>query len=225
MKAIVIGAGSTIYDKNHLETLSNSNFDGYVLPCDRILKYAIHHGVTPQKFPRYYTCIINNLVEPSSRWHIMNEFFNSETIKLYAKNIKCFLSTQVHSKQREYLIDMGMTIAGYYNQNEKRNSGTFSDNCPLWEFDDCGHVCMALWNFAKYQLHCSKIALLGVDLSHSEHDTKFYNGSVPSWNNQLTRTLKLLEETKDVQTYNCTGGGRVYGNNIIGSTLKEFLVL
>lgn len=224
MKAIVIGAGSTIYDKNHLEILSNSNFDGYVLPCDRILKYVINCGVTPLKFPKYYTAIINNLVEPMSKWHIMDDFFNSESIKQHAKNIKCFLHSQVHPKQSEYLVHMGMTIAGCYRPCEKQDTN-YSHDCPKWEFNDCGHVCMALWNFAKHQLHCSKIALLGVDLSYSKHDVEFYKDSNPLWNDQLTRTLKILKESKDVQTYNCTKGGNVYGDGIIDLTLREFLAL
>ena len=222
MKAIVVGAGSTIYDKNHLELLAKSNFDGYVMLSDRILKYALEQGITPRKFPKYYVATINDLVI-HNKWHIMELFFNHQIIRKHAKNIKCFLSTQVHPRQKDYLIDMGINIAGYYDPQDKTRLYPLSSNTKVTKLRDCEDVSIALWNIARNIFQCSDIALLGVDHSFSKYDAVLFNGNSPSRDRTLSCALELLGQAEDIQTYNCTDGGRLYGKGIINSTLENFL--
>lgn len=223
MKAVIIGAGSTIYDKNHLVTLAKSNFDGYVLPTDRILKYALEHGITPSRFPRYYTAIINDLMS-NDKWYLMESMFNHQIVKKHAKDIKCFLSSQVHPKQRSYLSKMGISIVGYYHMYGKSPLYPTPPKPEPMELEDCGNVSIALWSLAKESFHCSEIALLGIDLSYSKYDAEFYHGNTSTtWDYELSCSLKLLETSTGVKTYNCTEGGRLYGPGIINSTLKDFL--
>lgn len=223
LKAIIIGAGSTIYDKNHLELLAQTSFDGYVMPCDRILKYALEQGITPEKFPKYYTATINDLVITHNKWNIMELFFNHQIIRNHAKNIKCFLSSRVHPRQKDYLIDMGISIEGYYDPCDKIRAYPIPTAQKIDKLQDCEDVSITLWNLARKVFHCSDIALLGVDLSYSKYDTVLFNGKNPSRDKTLSCILKLLKQAEDVRTYNCTEGGRLYGPGITNSILKDFL--
>ena len=224
MKAIVIGAGPSIFEKNHLEILSKSNFNGYIMSCDRILKYTLECGITPVKFSNYYTATINDCIITHKAWHEMELFFNHQIIKDHAKNIKCFVSSQVHPKQIEYLSKIGFDVAGYYHQYGKTKLYAVPKNKSL-ELKDCDNVCMALWSLAKNYFSCSKIAFLGVDLSYSEYDTELYKGNNPTWDSHLSCMLQELQESHNIKSYNCTQGGRLHGPGIIDSTLDNFLNL
>ena len=172
MKAIVIGAGPSIYDKNHLEILARSQFDGYVLPCDRILGYALNHGITPDKFLRYYTATIDDHVVTYKNWSLWESFFNQNVIKRYASKIGCFVSSYVHSKQRKFIQEIGIQISGYYKRLGMSDLYPVPDGSMI--IDDCGNVCMALWSIAKNHLQCDKIGMIGVDLSYSKYDTNLW---------------------------------------------------
>ena len=57
--AIVIGAGPSLYQHEHLKLLAKSDFKGCIICTDRILVSALKAGITPNKFPKFYVATID----------------------------------------------------------------------------------------------------------------------------------------------------------------------
>ena len=72
--AVVIGGGPSVYEKNHLETLANSNYKGAILCTDRMLIPCLKNGITPKKFPQFHVLTMDP-------YQITIKFYNDKIVK------------------------------------------------------------------------------------------------------------------------------------------------
>ena len=84
--AIIIGAGPSIRNNNHLEFIAKSNFKGTIVCTDRMLIPCLKNGITPKKFPKFYVLTI----EPKN---VTLAFYNDPIVKKFHKGIRAILST------------------------------------------------------------------------------------------------------------------------------------
>ena len=84
--AIVIGAGPSLYEKNHLELLAESDYDGTILLTDRMLRRCLKKGITPDKFSKFFVLTIDPYLDTAN-------FYDDQIIKKHGSSIKCILTT------------------------------------------------------------------------------------------------------------------------------------
>jgi len=170
--AIVIGAGPSLYEHKHLEMLAESDFDGFVLVCDRVLKDALHAGVTPDKFPLYFVGSVD------ANRELIWKHYDDPLIEKFGGKIKGLFTSMVAPNAREKAEKAGIEIYWYnphyddWRKNESftRLSGmmTKTDSRPkgIGCIRSGGNVGSALWVIAFSVLNCSPIALIGIDLGY-----------------------------------------------------------
>ena len=84
--AIVIGGGPSIYEKNHLKILADSNYKGAIVCTDRMLAPCLKNGITPKKFPKFFVLTMDP-------YQITIKFYEDKLIKKYSKDISVIMST------------------------------------------------------------------------------------------------------------------------------------
>ena len=169
--AIVIGAGPSLWKKNHLQILAESDFDGIVLICDRVLKDALKAGVTPDKFDIFVGTVDGNR-------ELIWKHYDDPIVDMFGNKIKGLFTTMAAPNARERAEKAGIEIywfnpvfddwrknesftrlAGMMTKTEKRPKGI---GC----IRGGGNVGCALWAIAFSVLGCDKVGLIGIDLGY-----------------------------------------------------------
>ena len=84
--AIIIGKGPSVYEKNHLELLVNSRYQGTIICSDIMLITALKNGITPEKFPDFYVLTVDGDEEQA-------DFYDDPLVEKYSNQIKVILSS------------------------------------------------------------------------------------------------------------------------------------
>lgn len=174
--ALVVGAGPSINEKNHLDKLSDSNYSGAIVCTDRMLIPCLKKGITPDKFPDFYVVTIDPLDKIAN-------FYDDPILNEFGHKINAILSTcsspQVLKKCTEYnlqkyyfhpLIDDYRKISSI---NKMINLMSKSDKNPKGfpGMQTGGNVGSSCWVFSWAILGKPIVGLIGINFGYLE-DTK-----------------------------------------------------
>lgn len=182
--AIVIGAGPSLYEKKHLELLSDSNYTGTILVTDRMLKPCLKKGITPDKFSKFFVLTIDPYMNTVN-------FYDDELISKYGKQIKCVLSSCTSHDTVDICKKNGLDIFWYHpliddyrkieSINKIMNLMTKSELNPKGYpgLQTGGNVGTFSWVFSWAILGNSPTALIGLNLGYlgdtKIEDTQHYD--------------------------------------------------
>jgi len=173
--AVIIGAGPSLKKNKHLELLANTDFRGSVICTDRILKSALESGVNPDKFPNFYVITIDGVES-------IKNFYEHEIISKFAKKIKGIFTTIVHPNTVYAAREKGIQIHWLHplfdHSEGKKSFNQISglivrakrNGQGLPAIQTGGNVGTSAWFVAWRLLHCSRIALIGIDHSWNEDE-------------------------------------------------------
>ena len=173
--AIVIGKGPSLKEKNHLEKLAESNFDGKIVCCDGSLITALKAGVTPEKFPEFFVVSIEGRLG-------LKKYYDDNIVKKYGSKIKGLFSTVSEPEAVEYARKNGIKIHWFHAlfdyEEGKKSFNQISalmvraKNHPkgLPGIQTGGNVGTTSWFVSWQILKSSTIVLIGINHSWSEKD-------------------------------------------------------
>lgn len=170
--AIVIGRGPSLKKFNHLNLLSNSNFDGAIVCTDGSLINTLKADITPDKFEKFFVVSVdsNDFIE---------ELFDDSIVDEYGNKIKCILSTTISPKVVKRIKKAGIQIFWVhtlFDYNRKKTSFNYiagvmtrSKNYKkgLPAIQTGGNSGTSSWFVSWYILKCKFVCLIGIDLSYS----------------------------------------------------------
>lgn len=245
--ALIIAAGPSIHEKNHIQLLADKGFGGKIFACDRMLIPLLKAGVIPD----YVACVDGNR-EKIVKW------FDDPIVDKYAKKIKGLFTTTTAPNAAKRFKDAGGQLFwfhGMLDQFYNLDSVTsFMNYMTGSTAISCGgNVGGACWTLAYY-LKCSKIILIGLDLGYTKdtpiEETAYYEqlsasgaplegiqpfyeeGINPDFSCQYYTDIvfkhykeALLEMVAmaDIETINATGGGSLFGPGIKGMKFEKVL--
>jgi len=218
-KGIVIGAGPSIKEKNHLELLAKSNYNGTLLITDKMLKPCLDAGITPDKFPRFFVFTIEDLEKAIIDFFIPSEYSNKINVIYSPRTKKTVIN---HIEKLGYIASL--------------------DN---WDYlQVCTNVGLMAFCFAWRKLLLDKVCLIGMNqgspimpVPMNENSEAFdlfyekiYNPDLNEWS-YLTPSMQLwrsafydfLELCPGLEIINCTEGGSLFGNGIKNMRFEDWL--
>src|SRR3990167_10146463 len=137
-KGIVIGAGPSIFEKNHLELLAKSNYNGTLLITDKMLKPCLDAGITPDKFPRFFVFTIEDLEKAIIDFFIETPYSNKINV--------------IHSPRTKKAVINHIEKLGYISS---------LDN---WDYlQVCTNVGLMAFCFAWRKLLLNEVCLIGMN--------------------------------------------------------------
>lgn len=195
--AIVIGAGPSLYEKNHLQLLADSNYNGSILITDRMLIPCLKRGITPDKFSKFYVLTIDPYMSTVN-------FYEDEIIKKYSNRIKCILSSCTSHDTVEMCKKMGFQIFWFHpliddyrkieSINKIMNLMTKSEVNPKGfpGLQTGGNIGTFCWVFSWAILGSSPTCLIGLNLGYfgdtKIEDTQHYE--------ELLRVCDSVDDVK-----------------------------
>ena len=204
--AIVIGAGPSIRNNNHLELLGKSNFNGAIVCTDRMLIPCLKNGITPKKFPKFYVLTI----EPKD---VTLAFYNDPIVKKFHKGIRAILSTCTEHETVEVIKKNKLEIFWFHPLiDDYRKQGSINKIMNLMSksksnptgfpgLQTGGNVGCFSWIFSWAILGCSSIALTGIDLGHDENTplskTRHYGEYLKIFKNDKNELKKYFKTIKN----------------------------
>ena len=209
--AIVIGAGPSVYENNHLETLANSNYKGAILCTDRMLVTCLKNGITPKKFPQFF-------VLTTDPYQVTIKFYNDKIVKKYGKGISAIMSTCTIHETIKICKNNGLNIFWFHPLiddfrkqepiNKIMNAISKSDKNPngFPELQTGGNVGCFSWIFSWAILGCSPIGLIGlnmgVDGDTPLEKTQHYDQVLNHFDNDKSKVGKFYRKVfnKDIGT-------------------------
>lgn len=204
--AIIIGAGPSVFEHDHLKLLAENRPDMLIIACDKILISCLKAGLIP------------DIVTSIDSDPVIFDFFNHASVYNNCKKIKAVFATTIHpSVVRSWLGKMYFVnthITGKLSDPVGVDSALQHISGKI-AMNTSGNVGMFSFILAAY-LGCKKICLVGMDLS-GHHE--FYSDYSKTWIAGLSKDL-------NIKVTNCTEGGTLYNvENMIEMTLKDFLKL
>ena len=197
--AIVIGGGPSVYEKNHLKILADSNYKGAIVCTDRMLAPCLKNGITPKKFPKFFVLTMDP-------YQITIKFYEDKIIKKYGKGISVIMSTCTIHETVEICKKSGLNIFWYHpliddfrkpeSINKIMNMMSKSDKNPdgFPGLQTGGNVCCFSWIFSWAILGCSPIGLIGlnmgVDGDTPIEKTQHYEQVLNHFNNDKSKVGK-----------------------------------
>jgi len=201
--AIVIGAGPSLKRHEHLRVLAESDFDGVVLVCDKVLIECLKAGVTPDRFEHYYCGSVDGNRE------LIWKNYDHSIVDAYGKQIKGIFATTVAPNTRERAEKAGISIywfnpiyddwrrnesltrlQGMMTKTEKRPKGIGAVRAG-------GNVGSCLWSVAFSVLGCKRVCLIGMDTGYLDgtpiEKTAYYQQLMRSCNNDVTKVVKYFK--------------------------------
>ena len=115
--AVVIGRGPSIKKHGHLELLAKSNYNGSIICTDGSLISALKAGITPEKFPKFYTVTIDP-------YQIVKKYYDDPIITKFGSKINGVFSTIVNPKVVGLARNAGVKIHWL-------DAGTLEDDSAL----------------------------------------------------------------------------------------------
>ena len=220
-KGIIIGAGPSVFEKNHLELLAKSNYNGTLLITDKMLKPCLDAGITPQRFSRFFVFTIEDL-------EIIANFFIETP---HSNKIKVICS----KRTKKSVID-------------KILSNNYNISIDDWDYlQVTPNVGLMAFCFAWRKLAINEISLIGMNQGmknmsipmpeNSEAFDLFYkkvfnpdldemsylNPTMQLWREAFYDFMYLMP--KDTEVINCTEGGSLFGNGIKNMRFEDWLHL
>ena len=80
-KAIVIGKGPSVREKNHLKILNSSSYKDSIICTDIMLIEALKNGITPDKYSEYYVVTVDGDPEQA-------KFYDDPLVEKFSEKIK-----------------------------------------------------------------------------------------------------------------------------------------
>ena len=220
-KGIIIGAGPSVFEKNHLELLSKSNYNGTLLITDKMLKPCLDAGINPQRFSRFFVFTIEDL-------EIIANFFIETP---HSNKIKVICSKRTKKTVIEKIL-----------------SNNYNISIDSWEYlQVTPNVGLMAFCFAWRELKIDELCLIGMNTGtpnmtipmneNSEAFELFYkkilnpdlnewtylNPSAQLWREAFMDFLELMPSNTEV--INCTEGGSLFGNGIKNMRFEDWLHL
>jgi len=173
--AIVIGRGPSLKKFNHLEMLSESNYDGAIICSDGILIDVLEAGITPDKFSNFYVVTIDPVEK-------IKMYYDHELIKKYGSKINGIFSTitypEVVKTAREHNVKIHWlhTLFDYFESKKSFNrvSGLMvravNHQHGLPGIQTGGNVGTAAWFLGWQILKCKNICLIGINHGWEDDD-------------------------------------------------------
>ena len=171
--AIVIGAGPSIHEKNHLEQLRKSGYDGTIVCTDRMLIPCLKKGITPERFPSFYVVTID------PRENIAN-YYDDPILKKYGNKINAVLSTcssplvikncKQNNLKKYFFHPLIDDYRKPFSINKTMNLLSKSEKNPkgYLGIQTGGNVGTASWVFSWAILGKSPVVLIGINLGYLE---------------------------------------------------------
>ena len=209
--AVVIGGGPSVYEKNHLETLANSNYKGAILCTDRMLIPCLKNGITPKKFPQFHVLTMDP-------YQITIKFYNDKIVKKHAKGISVIMSTCTIHETVEICTNYGLNIFWFHPLiDDFRKQGSVSKIMNMMSksdknpdgfpgFQTGGNVGCFSWVFSWAALGCSPVGLIGlnmgVDGNTPLEKTQHYDQVLNHFDNDKSKVAKRYRKVfnKDLGT-------------------------
>jgi len=173
--AIVIGAGPSLYQHEHLKLLAKSDFKGCIICTDRILVSALKAGITPNKFPKFYVATIDTAEK-------IKFFYEHDLVKKHGSKIRGIFSVVSNPKTvniaRKARIEIHWIHALFdYNEGKKSFNQISSlmiraknPKHGLPGIQTGGNVGTSAWFVAWKILKCKNVCLIGINHSWNEND-------------------------------------------------------
>ncbi len=173
--AIVIGAGPSLHEQNHLKLLAKSNFKGSIICTDRILVPALKAGITPKKFPKFYVLTIDAAEK-------IKKFYDDDIVKKYGRKINGLFTIVTDPKTVQIARKNGIRIHWMhalfdYSEGKKSfnqiSSLIIRSKNPkhrLPGIQTGGNVGTSAWFIGWQILKCKTICLVGINHSWDKND-------------------------------------------------------
>ena len=173
--AVVIGRGPSIKKHGHLELLAKSNYNGSIICTDGSLINALKAGITPEKFPKFYTVTIDP-------YQIVKKYYDDPIITKFGSKINGVFSTITNPKVVNLARNAGIKIHWLhtlfdYNRGKKSFNHISSmmvraknhvNGLPAIQTG--GNVGTSSWFVAWRILKNNTIALIGINHGLEEEE-------------------------------------------------------
>jgi len=248
--AIVIGAGPSLKEYNHLKILAESDYNGVIITTDRILVECIKNGVIPD-----FVCSVD--ADPT-----IPTFYHHELVNKRKKKISAILSTVVDPlllkvfKGKKYFFhptfdDMknltSLTRAVHYMTRNIiiPSIGDVGSNCwYLAKFMECDPICLIgmdhselniedLGDYQQMKENLKKLPKKQFEIIKKNSFKKGYNRYFKNWfwTGPIWRSctelflyhIKNFSKKTNKKTINCTGRGAIQADFIDSMKFEEFL--
>ena len=220
-KGIIIGAGPSVFEKNHLELLAKSNYNGTLLITDKMLKPCLDAGITPQRFSRYFVFTIEDL-------EIIANFFIETP---HSNKIKVICSERTKKSVMDKILSNNYNISIDSWEYLKLTPGVgLMAFCFAWRELKLDELCLIGMNQGSnkmsvpmpedseaFSLFYKKI--LNPDLN----EWTYLNPSAQLWREAFFDFLELMPQNTEV--INCTEGGSLFGNGIKNMRFEDWLLM
>lgn len=183
--AIVIGRGPSVFQKNHLKMLAESDYRGTIISTDGVLIDALRAGVTPDKYKNFLVVTVDGNRERIVKW------YDDPLVDEYGKGIKVVLSTNVARNVYERCKKAGAEVYWFHPMfDDHRSNESFSRIMTLMTTNDerkrgipkvaCGgNTGSTSWVLSHALLRKSPTALIGINLGYPEgtplQDTVYFS--------------------------------------------------
>lgn len=154
-RALIIGAGPSLYRNNHLQLLADQGFDGIIFATDRVLKDCLDAGVVPD-----YVCVLDGQEG-------ILPFIDHRIVDDYAEQMDAIMCVTTHPKVVKRWDGKIYWFANSISDSVAPNVAYLLHHLlKKTEITTAGHVSSVGWSIA-HTIGCRTIALIGVDLSYS----------------------------------------------------------
>jgi len=245
-RALVIGAGPSLYRNNHLKILADQGFDGIIFAADRVLKDCLDVGVVPD-----YILTLDGSEK------ILN-YIDYDIVDQYSDRICAIMCITTHPS---VLKRWNGEIYFFSNSVDETTVPNVGHMLHLLfkktELFTAGHASSIGWSVA-HTIGCREIGLIGLDLSYPadvpKKETWYYdryfkafNGDIdkiesiyktyhhtvfgtdcyydPVFANYLLCSLAHFKTAFSVGSniVNCTEGGAIESEDVISMTFADWL--
>lgn len=194
--SIIIGKGPSVAEKNHLELLEKSSYDGIIVCTDIMLITALKAGITPDKFPDYFVLTVDGDPEQEN-------LYNDPIVEQYSDKLKIILSTCASPKVINVCKKFGLDVY-WFNplMDDFRKDGSFSKIMKIMtkseknpkgmtSLQTGGNVGSNSWVFSWAVLGNSPTVLIGLDFGYPAstkiEETQHYQHLLKCYDNDVER--------------------------------------
>jgi len=231
-KAVILASGSSLQMSGVMDVIARyEKPDLAILVTDRSLSEVLKKGITPDKFPFFYSCIQENLIPLDGNQKgqdLIVQFFCQEIVYPFTQKITLFCGQMLEPERVQTCADMGFQIRRFNRFGKGAGKG------PVLK--TCGNNGMALMEIAKHVLNIPKVGFIGLDLDYSTSWKVYADPKTsPDLRPAADRMLRFSREQifNDFKTpgsdwlgrpvYSLSRLGRLHGTGIIETTIHDFL--
>jgi len=211
-KAVVIASGSSLELSGVLDVIARyEKKDVGILVVDRSLLDIIKKGITPDKFPFFYTCLNENIITKAGH-DLLPDFFLHPEIYPITKEITLFYNQLLEEKRMDLLKMLGFQMRKFNRFGKGPGTGP--------EIKTAGNCGMALIEIGRHVLKIDKVGFIGLDLDHSNSWK-----DKPDLNELVLTRSQLIEDLVNTGkcVYSLTRLGNLHGKGIEETNIHAFL--